>query len=90
MTVAQRIKAAAVEGFLRDQGHEFSEFEGGDWVPGVRVAQAGRRQVNVFWDGPGEADQLNTITNELREAGYHVAGTQQDPGGRRRLEVTLP
>lgn len=88
--MAQRIKAVTVEDFLRCQGHEFSEFEGGDWDPGVRVAQAGRRAVHVFWDGPGEADQLQTITYELRAGGYHVVGTQQDQGGRRRLEVTRP
>ncbi|MFD1656957.1 hypothetical protein ACFSL4_01580 [Streptomyces caeni] len=88
--MAQRIKATAVEDFLRCQGHEFSEFEGGDWDPDVRVAQAGRRMVTVFWDGPGEADQLTAITTELREAGYHVVATQQDRSGRRRLEVTRP
>ncbi|MGW6292449.1 hypothetical protein [Streptomyces sp. NPDC055058] len=88
--MAQRIRAAAVEDFLRCQGHEFSEFEAGDWDPGVRVAQAGRRAVHVFWDGPGEADQLDTITHELRAGGYHVVATQQDRGGRRRLEVTRP
>ncbi|SMF86695.1 hypothetical protein [Streptomyces sp. Amel2xC10] len=88
--MARRIRAAAVEDVLRCQGHDFSEFEGGDWDPGVRVAQAGPRQVNVFWDGPGEADQLDTLTGELRAAGYHVVATQQDRGGRRRLEVTIP
>lgn len=88
--MAQRIRAATVEDFLRAQGHDFSEFEGGDWDPGVRVAQAGRRMVTVFWDGPGEADQLKTIDAELRSGGYHVVATQQDRGGRRRLEVTLP
>ncbi|WP_073946498.1 hypothetical protein [Streptomyces kebangsaanensis] len=88
--MAQRIKAATIEDFLRDRGREFSEFEGGDWDPGVRVAQAGRRMATVFWDGPGEADQLKTIETELREGGYHVVATQQERGGRRRLEVTLP
>lgn len=88
--MARRIKAASVERLLIDQGHAFSEFEAGEWDPGYRVAQAGRRQVNVFWDGPGEADQLEAITAELRAAGYHVVPTQQDRGGRRRLEVTLP
>jgi hypothetical protein len=84
------IKAASVERQLIDHGHEFSEFEAGEWDPGFRVAQAGPRQVNVFYDGPGEADQLEAITTELRDAGYHVIATQQDHGGRRRLEVTRP
>jgi hypothetical protein len=88
--MARRIKAASVERLLIDQGHTFSEFEAGEWDPGFRVAQSGRRQVHVFWDGPGEADQLEVITAELRAAGYHVVPTQQDRGGRRRLEVTLP
>lgn len=88
--MAQRIRAASIERLLSDQGHEFSEFEGGDWDPGVRVAQAGRRAVHVFWDGPGEADQLEAIAAELRGEGYHVVATQQDRGGRRRLEVTRP
>jgi hypothetical protein len=88
--VARRIKAADVERFLIDQGHEFSEFEAGEWDPGVRVAQGGPRQVNVFYDGPGEADQLANITTELRAGGFHVVVTQQDRGGRRRLEVTRP
>lgn len=84
------IKAASVERVLIDQGHEFSEFEAGEWDPGFRVAQNGRRMVTVFYDGPGEADQLAAITIELRDAGYHVVPTQQDRGGRRRLEVTRP
>ena len=88
--MAQRIRAAEVEEFLRDQGHDFSEFEDGDWDPGVRVAQAGRRLVTVFWDGPGEADQLTALTTQLCGAGYHGVPTEQDRGGRRRLEVTLP
>jgi hypothetical protein len=90
LTVAQRIRAASVRHLLVDQGHEFSEFEAGEWDPGFRVAQAGRRAVHVFYDGPGEADQLAAITEELRAAGYHVVATQQDRGGRRRLEVTRP
>ncbi|MET9081411.1 hypothetical protein ABZX77_05820 [Streptomyces sp. NPDC004237] len=88
--MAKRIRAATVEDFLRAQGHDFSEFEGGAWDPGVRVAQAGRRMVTVFWDGPGEADQLELIEAELRSGGFHVVATQQDCGGRRRLEVSLP
>ncbi|WP_230396165.1 hypothetical protein [Streptomyces blattellae] len=88
--MAQRIKAASVQRLLIDKGHEFSEFEAGEWDPGFRVAQAGRRGVHVFYDGPGEADQLEAITTELRAAGYHVVPTQQERGGRRRLEVTRP
>ncbi|MER5909548.1 hypothetical protein ABT124_03330 [Streptomyces sp. NPDC001982] len=88
--MARRIKAAAVRQLLIDNGHDFSEFEGGDWDPGVRVHQAGPRQVNVFWDGPGEAGQLEAVTAELRADGYHVVLTQQERGGRRRLEVTRP
>ncbi|MFF3884091.1 hypothetical protein [Streptomyces sp. NPDC001914] len=88
--MARLIKSASVDRLLLDRGLERSEFEGGDWDPGFRVAQAGRRAVHVFWDGPGEADQLETITAELRAAGLHVVPTQQDRGGRRRLEVTRP
>ncbi|MGW1001756.1 hypothetical protein [Streptomyces sp. NPDC002520] len=88
--MARRIKAADVDRLLIDQGHEFSEFEAGEWDPGFRVAQAGPRQVNVFYDGPGEADQLAAVTTGLRAKGYHVVPTQQDRGGRRRLEVTRP
>lgn len=88
--MARRIKTASIERLLVDQGHEFSEFAAGDWDPGFRVQQAGIRAVHVFYDGPGEADQLDAITGELREVGYHVVATQQDRGGRRRLEVTRP
>ncbi|MFJ2004757.1 hypothetical protein [Streptomyces chartreusis] len=88
--MAQRIRESSVRQLLINNGHEFSEFEAGEWDPGFRVAQAGRRVVHVFWDGPGEADQLETITAELRAAGLHVVATQQDRGGRRRLEVTRP
>jgi hypothetical protein len=88
--MARLIKAASVDRLLLDHGLERSEFEGGDWDPGFRVAQAGRRAVHVFWDGPGEADQLDAITSELRAEGLHVVQTQQDRGGRRRLEVTRP
>lgn len=86
--MGRRIKEAAVRRLLVDEGHEFSEFQGGDWDPGFRVAQGGTRYVFVFYDGPGEAGQLEAITVELRAAGYHVVATQQERGGRRRLEVT--
>lgn len=88
--MGRRIKAGRVRQLLIDGGHEFSEFEAGEWDPGFRVAQGGTRAVHVFYDGPGEADQLEAITAELRAAGYHVIATQQDRGGRRRLEVTQP
>ena len=84
------IRAASVDRLLIDKGHEHSEFEAGDWDPGFRAVQDGRRQVNVFWDGPAEADQLAAITEELRQAGYHVHASQMRGGGRRRLEVTRP
>ena len=88
--MARRIRATSVDQVLTDLGHEHSEFIDGDWDPGIRVTQAGRRQVHVFWDGHGEAGQLTNIAEELRAAGYHVVPTQQDRGGRRRLEVTRP
>lgn len=88
--MARRIKAASVERLLIDQGHVSSEFEAGEWDPGFRVTQAGPRHVHLFYDGPGEADQLEALTAELRAAGYHVWPTQQDRGGRQRLEVTRP
>ncbi|MEU8907013.1 hypothetical protein [Streptomyces mirabilis] len=88
--MGRHIRAASVDKVLIDLGHEHSEFEGGDWDPGARVVQAGRRMVHVFWDGPGEADQLTAITAELREAGFHVHASQMRGGGRRRLEVSWP
>ncbi|MFJ2567912.1 hypothetical protein ACIO02_34100 [Streptomyces sp. NPDC087568] len=90
--MARRIREGAVAAYLIDQGHAYSVFEADSWDPGIRVTQAGPRSVHVFWDGPGEADELATITSQLRDAedGYHVHPTQQDRGGRRRLEVTLP
>ncbi|MCQ9178574.1 hypothetical protein KMT30_05925 [Streptomyces sp. IBSBF 2953] len=88
--MARRIKAADVERFIVDHGHESSEFAAGEWDPGFRVGRAGPRCVHVFYDGHGEADQLDALTTELRAAGYHVVPSQQDRGGRRRLEVTQP
>ncbi|MFJ5156346.1 hypothetical protein ACIQCF_33260 [Streptomyces sp. NPDC088353] len=87
---ARRIRKASVAAFLVDQGYTYSEPGAGDWDPGIRVTQNGPRAVHVFWDGAGEADQLATIIGQLHEAGYHVHATQQERGGRRRLEVTLP
>lgn len=88
--MGRRIRAASVEQLLTDNGHQLSEFWDGDWDPGFRVAQAGTRAVHVFYDGPGEAEQLDTLTPQLRTEGYHVVATQQDRGGRRRLEATRP
>ncbi|WP_329214902.1 hypothetical protein OG352_05480 [Streptomyces sp. NBC_01485] len=88
--MARLIRADSIDRILTEKGHHRSEFIDGNWDPGIRVAQAGRRQAHVFWDGPGESDQLEVITVELRAADYHVVPTQQDRGGRRRLEVTRP
>lgn len=88
--MARRIKAAAIKRLLTDAGHEFSEFEAGDWDPGFRVVQAGPRQANVFYDGPDEADHLEALAAELRDIGYHVHASELESGGRRRLEVTRP
>ncbi|MFJ2178922.1 hypothetical protein ACIOHE_39270 [Streptomyces sp. NPDC087851] len=88
--MARRIKAEAVRQRLIDGGHEFSEFDGGEWDPGFRTVQAGPRQVNVFYDGPGEEEQLQALSAELRAAGLHVHASQLDGGGRRRLEVSRP
>jgi len=88
--VGRLIRAASVDRFLIDKGHEHSEFGAGDWDPGFRVAQEGRRMVHVFWDGPGEADQLAAIAAELRAEGLHVHASQMRGGGRRRLEVSRP
>lgn len=88
--MGRRIKAASVEQLLTSNGHPLSEFWDDDWDPGFRVAQGGTRTVFVFYEGDGEADQLGAITSELQTEGYHVVATQQDRGGRRRLEVTRP
>lgn len=79
-----------MEQLLVDGGHKFSDFTDGDWEPGLRVAQAGPRQVNVFYDGPGDGDRLDFLTPRLRAAGCHVHHTQMSGGGRHRLEVTRP
>ncbi|MEV4033434.1 hypothetical protein [Streptomyces umbrinus] len=88
--MARRIRAASVEQVITEKGHPLSEYWDGDWDPGFRVAQGGTRTVFVFYEGPGEADQLDAITSELREAGYQVHHSQMRGGGRRRLEVTRP
>jgi hypothetical protein len=67
-----------------------SEWTDDGWIPGWRAEQAGRRQVNVFHDGPGEQDGLETYRLELQAAGYCVIPDQQPGGGRRRLHITRP
>jgi hypothetical protein len=85
------IRAASVDAVLAYNGYEPSEFDPETgWAPGYRVAQAGRRQVNVFHDGPGEADALERYRLALQTAGYHVVPDQQPGGGRRRLHITRP
>lgn len=88
--MARHIRARDVDAVLAYGGFEPSEFVDGDWSPGYRVAQDGRRQVNVFHDGPGEEAHLGTYTAELRAAGFHIVPDQMPGGGRRRLHVTSP
>jgi hypothetical protein len=88
--MARHIRARDVDAVLAYGGFEPSEFVDGDWDPGYRTAQDGRRQVNVFHDGPGEEHHLDTYQAELRAAGFHVVADQQPGGGRRRLHVTRP
>jgi hypothetical protein len=88
--MARHIRRADVDAVLAYGGFEPSEWLGDDWDPGYRTAQDGRRQVNVFHDGPGEAHHLDTYQAELRAAGFHVVPDQQPGGGRRRLHVTKP
>jgi hypothetical protein len=84
------IRARDVDAVLAYNGYEPSEWTGNDWEPGYRITQDGRRQVNVFHDGPGEADHLETYRLELQAAGFHVVPDQQPGGGRRRLHITKP
>lgn len=84
--MARVIRVRDVDDVLK--AYPRSEFVDGDWEPGYRTAQDGRRQVNVFHDGPGEADQLDVYRLELQAAGFHVVPDQQPGGGRRRLHVT--
>lgn len=88
----RHIRAADVDAVLAHNGYEPSEFDPATqtWEPGYRVAQDGRRQVNVFHDGPGEVDGLDRYRLELQAAGFHVVPDQQPGGGRRRLHVTKP
>ena len=85
----RHIRAADVDALLARSYHP-SEFVDGDWEPGYRTAQDGRRQVNVFHDGPGEQDGLERYRLELQAAGFCVIPDQQPGGGRRRLHVTKP
>ncbi|MGW0920141.1 hypothetical protein ACWD3J_14125 [Streptomyces sp. NPDC002755] len=89
--MARVIHARHVEAVLDDQEYRPSDYDPQDgWDPGYRVAQDGRRQVNVFHDGPGEEASLETYRLELQAAGYHVVPDQQPGGGRRRLHITRP
>ncbi|GGV46067.1 hypothetical protein [Streptomyces spectabilis] len=80
------IRARDIDAVLAPYPH--SEWVGDDWIPGWRTAQDGRRQVNVFHDGPGETDGLEKYRLELQAAGYCVIPDQQLGGGRRRLHIT--
>lgn len=88
--MAQRIRHRTVGEQLAAAGHSSSEFDGGDWDPGYRTAQAGPRAVHVFHDGPGEQQQLAAYGATLQRTGFTVQHQQQDHGGRRRLLVTRP
>ncbi|MEU6543930.1 hypothetical protein [Streptomyces sp. NPDC046859] len=88
--MARVIRARDVDAVL---GHGFdpSDYDPRTgWDPGYRVAQDGRRQVNVFHDGAGEEAGLDAYTAELRAHGYHVVPDQMPGGGRRRLHITKP
>lgn len=86
----QRIRASDVSRQLGDAGHQRSHWDGDDWDPGSRTAQAGPRAVHVFHDGPGEQHHLDLYTLALRNLGYSVTPEQQESGGRRRLRITKP
>lgn len=82
---------ADVDAVLAYNGYEPSEYDPQTgWAPGYRIVQAGRRQVNVFHDGPGEQDGLERYALELQAAGFHVVPDQQPGGDRRRLHITKP
>ncbi|WP_030670562.1 hypothetical protein [Streptomyces rimosus] len=85
------IRARDVATVLADGGYGPSEYDPDyGWDPGYRAVQSGRRQVNVFHDGPGEEACLEQYTAELRAAGFHVVADQVPGGGRRRLHITRP
>jgi hypothetical protein len=89
--MGRAIRLRDVDAVLAYNGYEPSEYgpEAG-WAPGYRLAQAGRRQVNAFHDGPGEQDGLEQYRLELQAAGYCVIPDRMEGGGRRRLHVTRP
>ncbi|WP_055692868.1 hypothetical protein [Streptomyces prasinopilosus] len=82
------IRARDVDAVL--ESYPPSEWTDEGWLPGWRTAQSGRRQVNVFHDGPGEKTGLEKYALELQAAGFHVVPDQQPDGGRRRLHITRP
>jgi hypothetical protein len=85
----RHIRAADVDAVLAYNGYEPSEYDPvTGWDPGYRVAQDGRRQVNVFHDGPGEEGGLERYRLELQAAGFCAIPDQQPGGGRRRLHIT--
>jgi hypothetical protein len=87
----RHIRARDIDAVLAHGGYEPSEYDPTvGWAPGYRTAQDGRRQVNVFHDGPGEEDALELYAAELHAHGYHVVPDQQPGGGRRRLHITKP
>lgn len=88
--MARHIRAADVAQQLANAGQVTSEWVNGDWDPGYRTTQSGRREVHVFHDGSGEADQLDLYTAVLRASGYQVVAQQMPGGGRRRIAITLP
>jgi hypothetical protein len=82
------IRARDVDAVL--ESYPPSEWTDEGWLPGWRTAQSGRRQVNVFHDGPGEKAGLEKYALELQAVGFHVVPDQQSGGGRRRLHITKP
>ncbi|MEU6768553.1 hypothetical protein ABZ916_39345 [Streptomyces sp. NPDC046853] len=88
--MARVIRAGDVYDQLLRGGFDPSEWFGDDWHPGYRVAQHGRRQVNVFHDGPGEIAGLDQYQAELQACGYAVVPDQMPGGHRRRLHITKP
>lgn len=88
--MARVLRAGDVYDQLMRGGFSPSEWLGDGWYPGYRVAQDGRRQVNVFHDGPGEVAGLDQYQAGLQAAGFCVVPDQMPDGGRRRLHITKP